>query len=104
MAERLLKIALECALWVEGTVPSNGSRRIVIGREGFAQVIFNIGSVRPHYDEQLWTLVFRAQSGSLSEDERLFVTFLQRLPLLKVFLSSRFLFCACHKSSDHSSE
>jgi hypothetical protein len=41
-------------------------------------VIVNIGSVRPLYDEQLWTLVFRAQSGSLSEDERLFVSFLQR--------------------------
>lgn len=41
-------------------------------------MIVNIGSVRPLYDEQLWTLVFRAQSGSLSEDERLFVSFLQR--------------------------
>jgi hypothetical protein len=66
---------------MEGTVPRTGSRRIVIGREGFAQMIFNIGSVRPLYDEQLWTLVFRGQSGALSEDERLFVSFLQRLPL-----------------------
>jgi len=65
---------------VEGTVLRNGSRRIVIRREGFAQVIVNIGSVRPLYGEQLWTLVFRAQSGSLSEGERLFVS-LQRLLL-----------------------
>ena len=43
-------------------------------------MIVNIGSVRPLYGEQLWTLVFRAQSGSLSEGERLFVS-LQRLLL-----------------------
>jgi hypothetical protein len=44
-------------------------------------VIVNLGSVRLLYDEQLWTLVFRAQSGSLSEDERSFFSFLQRLLL-----------------------